>query len=112
MMFAVRLIAVVWLVGAIYILAASRLSLGLFGAITVALAIPAGIGILTRQRWAVVPAVLLCLAWGMIAVLLMANGSGLTVNNVVLLGAAVACGITVVDWHRAGRGAKVSFEMR
>jgi hypothetical protein len=109
-MFAVRLIAVVWLLGAIYILAASRLSPGLFGTITAVLAIPAAIGILTRQRWAVIPAVLLCLAWGAIAILLMAKGGGPSLNNVALLVAAIACGIPVVHWHRTGRGAKVWFE--
>ena len=111
-MFGVRLIAVVWLLGGVYILVASRLSPGLFGTISAVLAIPAGIGILTRRRWAIVPAVLLCLAWGPIAILLMATGAGRTVNSVALLVAAVSCAVAVVRWHRTGRGGKAWFEVR
>jgi hypothetical protein len=111
-MFAARLIAVIWLLGALYILVASRLSPGLFGTITAVLAIPAGIGILLRRKWAVVPAVLLCLAWGAVSILLMVKGAGLTLNNVVLLFAAVACGVIVVHWHRTGRGRNVWFELQ
>jgi hypothetical protein len=42
----------------------------------------------------------------------MVKGAGLTLNNVVLLVAAVACGVIVVRWHRKGRGANVWFELR
>ncbi|MCZ7648929.1 MAG: hypothetical protein M5U26_27345 [Planctomycetota bacterium] len=111
-MFAARLIAIIWLLGATYILVASRLSPGLFGITTAVLAIPAGIGILLRRKWAVVPAVLLCLAWGAFAVLFMVKGAGLTLNNIVLLIAAVACGIIVVHWHQTGRGRSVWIELQ
>ena len=111
-MFAARLIAVVWLLGAVYILVASRLSPGPFGTTTAVLAIPAGIGILLRRKWAVVPALLLCLAWGAVGILLMLKGSGLTLNNVSLLVGAVACGVIVVHWHRTGRGRNVWFEVQ
>jgi hypothetical protein len=109
-MVGVRIIAVVWLLGAVYVLVASRFSPGVFGGITVALGIPAAIGILLRQRWAVVPAMLLCAAWGAIAVLIMVRGSGPKLNAVVLLIAAVGCAAAIGHWHRNGRGRSVWFE--
>ena len=111
-MLVVRLIAVVWLCGGVYILLASRFSPGWFGTVTAALAIPAGVGILTRRRWAVIPSVLLCLWWGALAILFMVWGNGPTVDNAVLLIAAVACATTVVHWHRSRNSSTVTFELR
>ncbi|HQY89446.1 MAG TPA: hypothetical protein PK402_12410 [Tepidisphaeraceae bacterium] len=102
-MFPIRLMALVWFVGGIYVLVSSQLTLGLFGAVSAVLGIPAGRGILMNKRWAIVPAIMLCVAWAAFAVLFFVRGSGFTFNNVSLLVAAVACGVLVCFWHRARR---------
>lgn len=98
-----RLIAVVWLVGGIYILVASRFAPGVFGAVTAAFGMPAGAGILMNKRWSIWPAMTLCLCWACMACLFFVWGSGMSLSNVSLLVGAVGCASSVWEWHRSRR---------
>jgi hypothetical protein len=95
----VRVYGCMLLFGAVFIgLSASR-PLGYFSWTTLALGVPAGLGLVLYRKWGRVLGLLFSVVWLVFAIVLVAFGKGFTISNVVLLVAAVGGLWIVFQWE-------------
>jgi hypothetical protein len=93
----VRLFGAALMIGVLYLMIRGRWTS--FGAITAVFGTPAGIGLLLDKRWGRLFGLLFCAVWGLLGLLFVLKGNGLTKNNLSLIFVALAGGWNLLKWR-------------